>query len=60
MNILCSSQSDNEFIEAMNTLEQKKKNQNNFDYFKEMKEGQNKQNLKRNSSILEIIDYPLI
>ena len=62
MNILCSSQSDNEFIEAMNTLEQKKQNQNqkNFDYFKEMKEGQNKQNLKKNSSILEIIDYPFI
>ena len=62
MNILCSSQSDNEFIEAMNTLEQKKQsqNQNNFDYFKEMKEGQNKKNFKKNSSILEIIDYPFI
>ena len=43
MNILCSSQSDNEFIEEMETLEQKKKNQNqnNFDYFKKMKEDEN-------------------
>ena len=70
MNLLCSSNQENEFIEAMNTLENEKIKQNqknnspnnlislttrdpSLTGINELKH-----NLKKTSSILEIIDYP--